>query len=1291
MEDNEVVDGLQPSEIPSLANDPVFNKGSANMITPSTMTEEEQFDANVDQEVARKKAGAKYKANQEKAPKEKPSFVYDVLKAPVVGVARGVEDVINTVGWLGNAINNVTLRPLFTDMSGRDASEFEYQRTTFLSDNFSPSESGAGKFIEEASRFAFGFIGVGGPVGGVARLGAGAMAKYLPNVVINSALRRPQAIAARVGSLMNGKVGQLGKVAGEGALRGAITDFTLTNEEDELFSDTFLNVTPAVRDTTLQYFASGEADTDDEDFSLLRQKLIASAEGLVLGAGFNLALDQFIMPMARAIKAKGLLGYAVKTPEEQAALKAAKESKQELKTDPIVGKIYQGERIVKANKPDGTSVYVKESQVAKDNKVPQGAEEINLNELKKLFPKEERYRIEEINDQVNFRVRMSQKLGRPAEFISDQIKQIEEAGGEAVMSSRGLRAVTRLKNMLELSEKDPRAMRQVVKDMYAHTADYQNYKSYLDETLTYEQLSELGQKMGFKDLGDVQKSFQNVSPEEIAIKFFKTDEAMKAHAQVLEDLIEMPDNPLLLSLAKDTGDIMAELLAEFEQAGSRAGRALNFYGQFQDNLFSAQYKAMQMARLKGVDLEGMLVKANAYQGLTDAQKRYVQYNKGQIANEMLYSVYVSNLLSGVPTHFINITSNIFSSLHKTMGRGGVALLSKDAASRAGAKTFVKKMVSYANFKDSFNQARLAFTSGPPPHLMSKTDAQKASDFRIFQEVANSMGAGDSFLHKTLGLADKITSTPGRLLNAGDTFFRNMTYNAAVSDNIVTKMMHEGISEKDAKELLNAIGTKDFDKVGKMIEFEDLMDRVVDEAKEVTFTMDSNTAMKAIERAVSFEVAGFQPLKFVIPFHRIGSNLVRYHIQNTPGLNRLSSTVKQIFNEGTQEAQERKMGEIFATSTMMTSAFMLAGEGIITGKGPSSQTERSQWIKAGGRPYAVKMPGLGYVELKKLGPVGVFLQAASQVGELLDNIYDDNEFDSVKGNAGTEFLVGNLAMLQDMFTPEFVSQGLPEFFGIFDGDETKAADAAKRYVAKFTVNMLPGTGYYTRNSRILEQMLTGSSTVKDLPYDENILFNEWKRAYPWLANMLGAEIRPQVDLFGNDRSRGVFSLNKDADLIEEYERLAESGYVDKDPEGLNKSMFLAPPSKMITKNILGEQANVYKLSNDEYYRYQKYAAGVYEGSDFSPPYGMSFKEKWREEMEAGYPTAKSMFGSASDEAVVTYVRFLHKQYKDQATAVIRSEQAVMSGTFRGIQEGTELRAKRLQNEEAGRRGTFIRQR
>lgn len=1265
----------------------------------------------------------------------KPSFVADVMLAIPRGSARAVEDTVNTIGWVGQMLQDANVLPVirtYNKSSGTYESVLpRWEDTSFLSDRVGKSKTGTGNFIEEASRFATGFVTTGGAAGRAAK-GAASLARYAPNFAIKSNLKTPQVIANAAKALSSGKAGSIAKTFADGSLRGAATDFVLTNKEDELLSDLFLNTHPVVRDTVLEHFANGEdIGNEEESMALLRRKLQASAEGIFVGGAFNVALDKFVLPMARAIKAKGLLGANTMDMEQQVRkffnveegapdpivgkkidgndIVLAKDpigrnvyttsdkvvdgvvqpgdilsrdTINKLKsdsTDPLIGKEFEGSVIVKAKRPDGKEIYVKQSDVAENGVVKEGVDEIDFSEVRDLFPEDEQFKIDEIIGQVDFQEKVRARLDKLVNEVQSQVDQLDE-GSAKVLNSRGVRSLARLQTILQA---DTKSMRRLIRERYAETTEYANYKGYLNESMTFDQVSQIGRDLGFKDLGDIQKEFPGASPEQIAFQFFKVQEVMKANSDILEELAMNPDNPLLMNMAKDTYEIMGELLGEFADLGSQAGRSLSFYGKFQKVLFQEQYKAIQMARLTGTDIEDILTKANAYKGLDEAQKRYLQMNGGDIAHEMLYSVYVSNLLSGTTTHAINFISTAFSYLHKTIGRSGVAILSRDAASRAGARQFLKKSFSKANFIDSYKQAMATFREGQPPlHLSSADDLQKVNNYRIFQQLANN-SPEDSWLKLTLGLADAAISAPGKALNAGDVFFRNMTYNSAVVDNISSRALREGLNPAQTREMLEAVGTKDFSKFGDKLQVENLFDRVIQESKEVTYTMDSNGIMKKLASAIDMEIGGFKPLKFVMPFHRIGSNLVRYHIHNTPGLNRISPSTSDIFLNGTIEAQERKMGEIFATSSMMLSGAMLMGEGVITGRGPRDPAERSQLIKTGWRPYAVKIPGIGYVEMKRLGPIGVFFQIGGMVTEAMETMYDN---DGNPGEQASEMLISGLAMMSDIFTPEFVSQGLPEFFGIFDGDESKAADNFTRYMGRFSVNTIPLSGYITRNSRLGEQLLTGASSVMDIPYDENLFWNEWKRAYPWFDS----DIRPQVDMFGNDRDRGVFSLNKDADLIEEYERLSDSALVDTDEDGIEKAMLLPPPRKDIRANILGESTRVYKLNNDEYYRYQKYAAGIYEDKKgVTPPFGKSFKQKWRDEMNAGYPEAKSMYGSDSDEAIVAYIRFIHKQYRDVATAIIRSEKQVSEGIGQGVQEKFKHRDKMLRDKESGRRGPRLR--
>ena len=305
------------------------------------------------------------------------------------------------------------------------------------------------------------------------------------------------------------------------------------------------------------------------------------------------------------------------------------------------------------------------------------------------------------------------------------------------------------------------------------------------------------------------------------------------------------------------------------------------------------------------------------------------------------------------------------------------------------------------------------------------------------------------------------------------------------------------------------------------------------------------------------------------------------------------------------------------------------------------------MRTGWKPYSVKIPGYGYVEMKRLGAVGNFLIIGVLAKEILENLDENDDHTAARAVAGI------LSMVSDAFTPNFISQSIPEFLQIIqaEGDSRGSAyEKAMELVGRIgSEATLSGSGIYSRNTMFFGK----GQNMNEVDYDEDTFLRMFKKTFP----DIDTDLRPQVDLFGEDRSRNPLLPSANMDLSLEYERIADSGFVDTDERGVEKSLLFMAPRRWMEDTVLGERVRTYKLSNDEFYRLQKYSAGVMEGSGFPQPFGKTFAQLWRDEMKAGYPSVKQRYGSTEDQAVITWLREQKDVYNEVARNIIKSERQV----------------------------------
>lgn len=794
---------------------------------------------------------------------------------------------------------------------------------------------------------------------------------------------------------------------------------------------------------------------------------------------------------------------------------------------------------------------------------------------------------------------------------------------------------------------------------------YGIFRSFRKKSVSMDSLAGVVADYGY-NIRDIEAAFPNVSAEKIGVYFYKIDNAVKVFDQFVMDNADKIRNldTETLALARQASDMVETVMADFDNLGTLAGQSLSIYGHHKRAINANLNQSIHKFRLQGVDIDALLKKVDAYTGLDENQMAHLSKKTGSVINDILYTNYVSNLLYGAVTHGVNSLSGSSMLLAKNLGRAYVAVASTDAASAAGARAFLRKGIEASTWTDSFSEAWRALRSGKiPDHLLSAGERAKSDEvYRVYREMARQY-SNIPILGATLKAADWVVTRPGHVLTGTDVFFKQFKYNQGLADGVASALTRSGKSVDEVTKALGDISQKRFTDNIEDLSFKNIVDNLERETSEITFTMKPNEMMGFVNKGIDkIDIGGIKPLKFLIPFARIDMNIVRYTAQTMPGIGMFSKTNQNIFMDGTIEAQERRIADMMATSTMILGGGTLLANGMMTGSGPSDQREKAALVRTGWKPYSLYIPGYGYLELRRLGAVGNFFAMGAWVTELMDSLPESDD-------VYAEALASTLGMMTETFTPKFVSETMPKALNVLnDPSDERKMSSLLQIVADITPNAAaPGTGAYSRNSQLF-----GQGAIMEFDFEESRLATAFYRAFP----MFDVDHKPQVDFLGNDRNRSPLHSIKDMDLISEYERLTENLRVKGSDSSFDASLVFTLPRRNLERSLYDERGKVFKFTNEQYYRYQKYAAGIYDGSE-TGAIMEPFKDAWRREMISGYPEATALYGSRSDEAVTTWLRDLKGRYNELARGLIQSEYEVSEGINKGIEEAERKRSEKLQ--------------
>jgi hypothetical protein len=343
-------------------------------------------------------------------------------------------------------------------------------------------------------------------------------------------------------------------------------------------------------------------------------------------------------------------------------------------------------------------------------------------------------------------------------------------------------------------------------------------------------------------------------------------------------------------------------------------------------------------------------------GAITAQSQSIWGNK--VASAFLITRY-NMMLSSWRTHFFNFLGNSASGVYQ---HGLITPIRAIINNMAYARDVALSVIDPKYAPDPADRMTRHQVWAPiRSHFSSARDS-----LMLAKEIALGRDIGEGKVWNELGLRynvinvpesafGKLGTTPVRLLEAGDAFFKNQYYMAKI---------HELASIKAR-----------YDEIHRGLDFETQYRTYVDtpdaaaqrQAKEFaakqTYTNDPNVyggVLAALARGAAAAQNRSIIVNMIVPFVRTPANLLSYSMEMI-GVNQVLSlpqTYNQIMRGSAAESQEAMARLTVAAGLWLTVAEMYQN-GDITGVGPASWEERKAWEAAGWQPNSIRIHGKWY--------------------------------------------------------------------------------------------------------------------------------------------------------------------------------------------------------------------------------------------------------------------------------------------------------------------------------------------
>jgi hypothetical protein len=409
-------------------------------------------------------------------------------------------------------------------------------------------------------------------------------------------------------------------------------------------------------------------------------------------------------------------------------------------------------------------------------------------------------------------------------------------------------------------------------------------------------------------------------------------------------------------------------------------------------------------------------------------------------------VWINGLLSGPTTHAVNVTSNTLTALWSMPEQLSAAALGK---LHKGDKVTVRDAMARAwglteGMKEGLQAGVKAFITEQPSDLLSKIETPYPK--AISAEGLNLTGTAG----KAADVAGRTVRIPGRLLQAEDEFFKAIGYRMELNQLAARQALQEG---KTGRALANRIVEI------KRNPPESLQLQALDAARYQTFTKPLGPAGQAVTKIANTHPA----LRLIAPFIRTPTNILKFAGERTP-LALLSKNVRAEIQKG-GAARDTALAKIATGSAVGATVVSLAGEGKITGGGPSDPAARALLRSTGWQPYSVKV-GDKWVSYSRIEPLGVLMGISADFSDIAGEMTQPERDDMAS------MLVS--AISQNVTSKTWLS-GLSDLVETLNDPDRYG----KRWLNKYAGTLIPtGAAQITRTQDpILREVETALDAIK----------------------------------------------------------------------------------------------------------------------------------------------------------------------------------------------------------------------
>lgn len=553
----------------------------------------------------------------------------------------------------------------------------------------------------------------------------------------------------------------------------------------------------------------------------------------------------------------------------------------------------------------------------------------------------------------------------------------------------------------------------------------------------------------------------------------------------LKRVVEMDDPALAKQALESYRDNIGHVMSD---TSSEVGRMLNIHKKEVaiNNLGRAltelekDLNPRQFEELKNLNLEDPVMVQNFIKNLKDPK-----------LSDYFLEYWYNAILSGPPTHVVNITGNTAWVSFQVPQRGLTGIVDIFYSKLTGKKRqfYVNEILPMlAGYKKGFKKGKTTAME-----VLRTGKAQKFED-KWYQELDFSMGAWRRSPNKLIRKVAPLVDVPTRALRAMDIWANAIAYDGEISS-IIRRMSNEkGLKGKERAK---------FEIEAHKNITEEMHEAAKVKALNSTFMDEPDPFTQYVISARNIPVIGPVLRVTIIPFVNTISNLTKRGVELTPGLGIAKEAISRGMGRGMPTPKlisKQIMGSVLAFYVINKAA-----EGRITGPMPESKGEREAWYRMGKKPWSIKIGGVynketneidggEWYQYRRFEPYNTPIAGAAMAYEEIKAAMDKGD-----EKTATEHF-GHFAdqMKNNVIDGSYLS-GLQQTLDKYGG--------RKGAIPRWLASWMPYSSFFRSINRSIEVLTDGEAKPRE--------GNEWLKSFSSVIPGLSGKMPAKLTVWGEE--------------------------------------------------------------------------------------------------------------------------------------------------------------------------------